>query len=145
MARRQKSKNDTTKYVIIGIVALAVIFLVMNVAPTGKFGDVPKGFGEEDFSPGEGMIMQEEDGSYLCYTLESKLTESCEVKDLDEDDPEILNSLCSCLPEEKFGPPGEEREEPGYGMPSEGESEGESEGDEGLPEAPVEAGPTASF
>ena len=37
MARRRKSKNDITKYVIIGIVVLVLLFLVMNVNPTGKF------------------------------------------------------------------------------------------------------------
>ena len=123
MARRRKSKNDITKYVIIGIVVLVLLFLVMNVDPTGKFGDVPgqKEFGEEDFRPGEGMLMQEEEsGEILCHTFESRLTESCVVKDLDElampEDP------CSCLPTEKFGPQGE-REEPREEIPFEGEEE----------------------
>jgi hypothetical protein len=39
MARQRKSKNDITKYAIIGVAALVIIFLIMNVGPTGKFGD----------------------------------------------------------------------------------------------------------
>ena len=100
MARRRKSKNDITKYVIIGIVVLVLLFLVMNVDPTGKFGDVPgqKEFGEEDFRPGEGMLMQEEEsGEILCYTFESRLTESCVVKDLD--DLALPEDPCSCPPD----------------------------------------------
>ncbi|RZD31398.1 MAG: hypothetical protein CXT77_02415 [uncultured DHVE6 group euryarchaeote] len=119
MVQRRKSKKDITKYVIIGIVVLVLLFLVMNVDPTGKFRDAPgqKEFIEEDFSPSEGMLMQEEDGSFLCYTFESRLTESCVVKDLD--DFALPEELCSCFSEENFGPPEEEREEEPSEEPSE--------------------------
>ena len=50
MARQQKSKNDITKYVIIGVVVLVLLFLVMNVDPTGKYKDAK---GQEDFNEGE--------------------------------------------------------------------------------------------
>lgn len=109
MARRRNSKNDTTKYVIIGVAALVVIFLLMNVAPTGKF---------TDFAPGEGMLIQEEDGGFLCYTFESRLEESCAVK---VDELAMPEDPCSCFPEEMpEGMPGE-REEPREEMPMEGE------------------------
>ncbi len=128
MARRQKPKNDITKYAIIGIVALVLIFLVMNVGPTGKFTDP----GKESFAPGEGMLMQEEDGSFLCYTFESRLEESCAVKDLDglamSEDP------CNCFTEEMSeGMPGE-REEPREEMMREVE-EGPEEFEEPEPES----------
>ena len=50
MARRLKSKNDITKYVIIGIVVLVLLFLVMNVNPTGKYTGAQ---GQEVLNEGE--------------------------------------------------------------------------------------------
>jgi len=127
MARRRKSKNNTTKYVIIGVAALVVIFLLMNVAPTGEYykaqpaEEFPPG---DDFEPGEGMFMQEEDGSFLCYTFESELTESCVVKD----DLAMPEAPCNCFPEEMPG----EREEPREEMPM-GDEEGPEEFEEPAP------------
>jgi hypothetical protein len=67
MARQRKSKNDITKYVIIGIVVLVLLFLVMNVDPTGKSYDAPgqKELNEVEFRSGEeteeqGEISEEE-------------------------------------------------------------------------------------
>ena len=156
MARRRNSKNDTTKYVIIGVAALVVIFLLMNVAPTGKF---------TDFAPGEGMLLQDKYGDFSCYTFESGLEESCAVK-VDElampgeheeprkgmpeehegpreEMPEgMTGDPCSCFPEEMpeempegmpEGMPGE-HEEPREEIPMEGE-EGPVEFEEPEPDS----------
>ena len=92
MARRRKSKNDITKYVIIGIVVLVLLFLVMNVNPTGKF-TAP---GEDMPEPGSGFLIQEESGELRCYTFDSYLTEHCKVETTDFSMPE---DPCSCLPD----------------------------------------------
>jgi hypothetical protein len=130
MARRRNSKNDTTKYVIIGVAALVVIFLLMNVAPTGKF---------TDFAPGEGMLLQDKYGDFSCYTFESGLEESCAVK---VDELAMQEDPCSCFPEEMpeempegmpEGMPGE-HEEPREEIPMEGE-EGPVEFEEPEPDS----------
>ena len=104
MVRRRKSKNDITKDAIIGIVVLVLLFLVINVAPTGEFYKI-ENRGDE-FPPGSGWLLQdEESGELNCYTHESNFEESCIVKELDEID--MPHDPCSCFSE---GMP-EEREE----------------------------------
>jgi hypothetical protein len=114
MARQRKSKNDITKYVIIGIVVLVLLFLVMNVDPTGKY-TVAQGqedLNEGEFRSGEGMFKQDEhSGEILCYTFESELTESCAVKDL-EGRPALPEDSCSCPPDGEVEDIEEALEEP---------------------------------